>query len=153
MQLLQNFLYHFKEASKVHNYNHFSILDYRFNDFVNSGHIRFIMKILITGANGLLGQYAVKLFAGAGHEVMATGRGGCRLPDLGKSYQYTDLDITDKKGVSLYVTAVRPEVIVHAAAMAQPDACELNREVCYDSNTNATLYFTEAAEAVSAKVL
>ena len=111
------------------------------------------MKILITGANGLLGQYAVKLFAGAGHEVMATGRGGCRLPDFGKSYQYTDLDITDKKGVSLYVTAVRPEVIVHAAAMAQPDACELNREVCYDSNTNATLYFTDAARAVNAKMI
>lgn len=111
------------------------------------------MKILITGANGLLGQYAVKQFAGAGHEVMATGRGDCRLPDNAKPYQYTDLDITDKKGVLAYVTAMRPEVIVHAAAMAQPDTCELNREACYDSNTNATLYFTEAAEAVSAKML
>ncbi len=111
------------------------------------------MKILITGANGLLGQYAVKLFAGAGHEVMATGRRGCRLPDFGKPYQYTDLDITDEKGVAACVTAVRPEVIVHAAAMAQPDACELNREDCYDINTSATGYITDAAVAVNAKMI
>lgn len=111
------------------------------------------MKVLITGVNGLLGQNAAKQFADAGYEVIATGRGGCRLPDNGKRYRYTDLDITDKKGVLHYVTTVRPDVIVHAAAMAQPDACELNREACYDSNTNATLYFTNAAETVDAKMI
>jgi dTDP-4-dehydrorhamnose reductase len=111
------------------------------------------MKVLITGVNGLLGQNAAKQFADAGYEVIATGRGGCRLPDNGKRFRYTDLDITDKKGVLHYVTTVRPDVIVHAAAMAQPDACELNREACYDSNTNATLYFTNAAETVDAKMI
>ncbi len=111
------------------------------------------MKVLITGVNGLLGQNAAKQFANAGHEVIATGRGSCRLPDNGERYRYTDLDITDKKGVMDYVTTVRPDVIVHAAAMAQPDTCELNREACYDSNTNATLYFTNAAETVNAKMI
>ena len=111
------------------------------------------MRILITGANGLLGQYTVTQFADAGHEVVATGRGACRLPDNGKPYQYIDLDITDREGVLAYVAAIRPEVIVHAAAMAQPDACELNREACYDSNTNATLYFRKAAETVNAKMI
>ena len=111
------------------------------------------MKVLITGVNGLLGQNAAKQFADAGYEVIATGRGSCRLPDNGKRYRYTDLDITDKKGVLHYVTTARPDVIVHAAAMAQPDACELNREACYDSNTNATLYFTNAAETVNAKMI
>ncbi|HRP55057.1 SDR family oxidoreductase [Agriterribacter sp.] len=111
------------------------------------------MKVLITGANGLLGQYAVKQLADAGHCVMATGRGGCRLPRNGISFGYTDLDITGKEGVLSYVTTVRPDVIIHAAAMAQPDACELSKEACYDTNVNATRYFTDAAEAVNAKMI
>ena len=111
------------------------------------------MKILITGANGLLGQYAVKQLAGAGHEVIATGRGVCRLPANNKPHAYIDLDITDKRSVLKCVAEIRPDVIVHAAAMAQPDTCELNREECYDINTNATRYITDAAVAVNAKMI
>ncbi|HTN08173.1 SDR family oxidoreductase [Agriterribacter sp.] len=111
------------------------------------------MKILITGANGLLGQNAVKVLTTAGHEVTATGRGVCRLPAAYKPYRYTDIDITDKKSVLTQVAAIRPDVIVHAAAMAQPDTCELNKEACYDTNVHATRYFIDAAVAVHAKLV
>lgn len=111
------------------------------------------MNILITGANGLFGQNAVKHFAGAGYRVSATGRGECRLPFANDEYQYFPLDITDKQAVLKLVTTLQPQVIVHAAAMAQPDACELNKQDCYDTNVNATRYFTAAAEAVKAKLV
>ncbi|HRO47016.1 SDR family oxidoreductase [Agriterribacter sp.] len=111
------------------------------------------MKILVTGANGLLGQNAVQQLTTAGHEVTATGRGACRLPAADKPYRYAAIDITDKESVLTQVAAIRPDVIIHAAAMAQPDACELNKEACYNTNVNATRYFTDAAAAVNAKLV
>ncbi|HRN56266.1 MAG TPA: SDR family oxidoreductase [Agriterribacter sp.] len=111
------------------------------------------MKILITGANGLLGQNAVQQLSIAGHDVIAAGRGICRLPAAGKPYRYTAMDITDQKSVLAQVTAIRPDVIIHAAAMAQPDTCELNKEACYDTNVKATRYVTDAAAAVHAKLV
>ena len=111
------------------------------------------MKILITGANGLLGQNAVQQLTTAGHTVTATGRGVCRLPAAGKTYGYTDIDITDRRSVLTKVAAIKPEVIIHAAAMAQPDACELNKAASYDTNVNATRYFTTAAAAINAKLI
>lgn len=111
------------------------------------------MKILITGANGLLGQNAVRQLTAAGHQIIATGRGACRLPEAGMAFDYTEMDLTDRQRVVSAVTAIRPEVIIHAAAMSQPDACELNPEACYDCNTNATRYVTAAAASVKAKLV
>ena len=38
------------------------------------------MKVLVTGANGLLGQHLVKQLADKGYQVIATGIGPSRLP-------------------------------------------------------------------------
>ncbi|HEX5024774.1 MAG TPA: SDR family oxidoreductase [Agriterribacter sp.] len=112
------------------------------------------MKILITGANGLLGQYAVKRLAAAGHRIIATGRGSCRLlPGDERVVEYFSMDITGRDEVIKSVSDISPEIIVHAAAMAQPDACELDKEACHATNTLATQYFCEAAERVRAKLI
>lgn len=111
------------------------------------------MKILITGANGLVGQNAVKRFTAAGYDVTAAGRGVCRLPAEEVSFRYISLDNTDRDAVLATVAEAHPDVIVHAAAMSQPDACELNRAECDDCNVNATRYFTEAATAINARMI
>lgn len=113
----------------------------------------FNMKIFITGANGLLGQNAVRQFTAAGYDVTAAGRGSCRLPQGDIPFRYISLDNTHRDEVWAAVVDVAPEVIVHAAAMSQPDACELNRAECDDCNVNATRYFTEAATAVNARMI
>ncbi|MCO5237965.1 MAG: SDR family oxidoreductase [Chitinophagaceae bacterium] len=111
------------------------------------------MKILITGANGLFGQNAVSRFTAAGYEVIAAGRGDCRLPEVHNGFRYISLDNRDEEAVHAEVVAAAPDVIVHAAAMSQPDACELNPEECFDCNVNATRYFTEAAKTVNARLI
>lgn len=111
------------------------------------------MKILITGANGLLGQNAVKQFVNEGYEVFATGRGPSRLPSFDRAYTYLDIELTDANRIFREVVSIRPDVILHTAAMAQPDDCELNRTACYDSNVNATRYLTEVAGTIDARLV
>jgi dTDP-4-dehydrorhamnose reductase len=51
------------------------------------------MSILITGANGLLGQKLVVLLKEKGEDFLATGRGASRIPLEGIRYQ--SMYITD----------------------------------------------------------
>ncbi|MBO6661462.1 MAG: NAD(P)-dependent oxidoreductase [Roseivirga sp.] len=104
------------------------------------------MKILITGSNGLLGQKLVKLLLDKGEDTLiATARGGNRLPYPETDYVFDQMDITDKQQVLEVVTKHKPEVIIHTAAMTNVDQCETEREACWDQNVNAVNYLIEAS--------
>jgi dTDP-4-dehydrorhamnose reductase len=112
------------------------------------------MNILITGANGLLGQYLVRDLSKAGYTITATGRGRKRLPEYAEGhYAYIPMDITNQTEVTEVIEAVRPAVIVHAAAMTQPDACELNKEECRKTNVLATSYLAAAAAKTGSTII
>ena len=54
------------------------------------------MKILVTGANGLLGQSLIRQLLEKKYDVVATGRGPGRLIVAAlEGYSYKELDITD----------------------------------------------------------
>ena len=104
------------------------------------------MKILITGSNGLLGQKLVKLLLDKGEDTLiATARGGNRLPYPETDYVFDQMDITVKQQVLEVVTKHKPEVIIHTAAMTNVDQCETEREACWDQNVNAVNYLIEAS--------
>ncbi len=104
-------------------------------------------KILITGANGLLGQKLVEQLVSDGKfEVIATGKGPCRLKSGGFIYQ--ELDITDSDQVDQVINQLAPETIIHSAAMTNVDQCELNQEDCVLVNVKATEYLVKAAERI-----
>lgn len=104
------------------------------------------MKILITGSNGLLGQKLIKLLLDKGEDTLiATARGGNRLPYPETDYVFDQMDITDKQQVLEVVTKYKPEVIIHTAAMTNVDQCETEREACWDQNVNAVNYLIEAS--------
>ncbi|MES2847838.1 MAG: SDR family oxidoreductase [Bacteroidota bacterium] len=113
------------------------------------------MKILITGSNGLLGQHLIKmLIETTAHEIIATGKGECRLPfDISDRYKYFSLDITDALAVNHLIPFHKPGIIIHAAAMTQPDPCELNPVECWNINVTATRFLVSAAESISAKFI
>jgi dTDP-4-dehydrorhamnose reductase len=104
-------------------------------------------KILITGANGLLGQKLVEQLVQQGNfEVIATGRGACRL--TGSGYSYQTLDIENEQEVESTLVLLNPEVIIHGAAMTHVDECEKHQEACYRANVLATKYLIAAAEKI-----
>lgn len=110
------------------------------------------MKILITGANGLLGQHLVKMVMDSTkHSIIATGRGACRMNfSFSKNFQYYSLDITDAVAVEDFITAHQPNIIVHTAAITQADECEQNHIACWHANVTATGFLINAAEKINA---
>lgn len=109
-----------------------------------------MMKIAVTGANGLLGQYLVKHLLEEGYVVLATGRGPSRLPFKNSgTFSYHHADLTDKPAIRQMLIAERPDVLVHAGAMTQLDECEQHREECVEINVHATAHLLELAEVYS----
>lgn len=96
-------------------------------------------KILITGANGLLGQKLVELVVtDKKFELVATGRGANRLSKYAHQYTYVSLDITNRTEVEKVISTHKPQVVIHTAAMTHVDQCELNKLECWKQNVEAT---------------
>ncbi len=94
-------------------------------------------KILITGSNGLLGQKLVKLLKSKKiYGIFALSRGEDRMFDQ-KGYTYYKVDITQKKGLTNTIVRIKPDYIIHTAAMTNVDACELNQKECDSINVDA----------------
>jgi len=87
-------------------------------------------KILVTGANGLLGHKLVSLLSQQQDvSLVATAKGICRffLPD---NVVYRNLDITNTDACKNLFNEFKPDALINAAAMTQVDTCEDEREAC-----------------------
>jgi len=113
------------------------------------------MKVLITGANGLLGQHLVKcLIESTDYSITATGKGVSRLPFFSSNrYDYFPLDITDGVEVNTFIAKNSPNIIIHTAAITQVDDCEKDPVHCWNTNVTATRFLLGAAEMVGANFI
>ena len=103
------------------------------------------MRLLITGSNGLLGQKLISALRNDPDvELFATSRGTDRT-SLPLGDRYRALDITDPTQVDTVFDEVRPEVVIHSAAMTNVDVCELDPEACRLQNVAATEHLVRAA--------
>jgi dTDP-4-dehydrorhamnose reductase len=106
------------------------------------------MRLLITGANGLLGQKLIGLlYRRPDVALLATGRGANRLADYYPELAYHSLDLTDAAGVTRLIGELRPTHVIHTAAMTHVDECELNPEACWQQNVAATEHLARACAA------
>jgi dTDP-4-dehydrorhamnose reductase len=108
------------------------------------------MKVLVTGANGLLGQKLVPLLQSKGYNVLATGKGVNRNR---LANHYATMDITNTDEVMKVITDFSPDWVVNTAAMTNVDQCETDRENCKIQNVDAVAYQIAAVKAVDAKLL
>ena len=108
------------------------------------------LKVLITGANGLLGQHLTKLLIDKNYQVVATSRGESRLPfQPSDNYTYREMDIANALEVFAVMSQEKPDVVVHAAAMTQVDDCELRPQHCERINVQGTSQVLTDAETFS----
>lgn len=112
------------------------------------------MKILITGANGLLGQHLIRQLLNKNYIIIATSKGASRLPFTeNDNYSYHELDVTDGPHVNLFINRERPDIIIHAAAMTQVDECETNKIDCWNINVTATRFLIDAAQEIKCRFI
>ena len=112
------------------------------------------MKILITGANGLLGQKLVrKLAENESVKTIATGRGKVRITKIPTNATYVQCDISKPEEVAAVFTFHNPDVVIHAAAMTNVDECELNPSACRIQNVDATANVVKACEQINAHLI
>lgn len=93
------------------------------------------MRIAITGATGLFGYGLGRVFSEA-HEVAALGR--------------ADADLTRGEEAEARLAALGPELILHAAAIADVDLCEENPELAWLVNVEGTRHVARAARKIGA---
>lgn len=97
------------------------------------------MRILVTGAGGMLGQDVCSELAGE-HDVLPTGRG--------KSAN--SLDITDLDAIEKLFREFQPEGVIHCAAMTNVDGCERNPTEAYRVNAHGSSLIASATARYNA---
>lgn len=110
-------------------------------------------RILVTGANGLLGQALVRVLAShPRYDVLATGRSPVpQFQDV--SCGYVTMDITDASQVRRVVDSFNPTCIVNCAAMTQVDVCEVEREACWRTNVDAVETLARLCRTTGARLI
>ena len=91
------------------------------------------MKILVTGANGLLGQKLVALLQKDDNVFLIATARNKLIPTLTRG-EFHLMDITNPDEVDNVLMATHPDVIINTAAMTQVDECEINHEACWKAN-------------------
>ena len=97
------------------------------------------MRVLVTGAGGMVGQVVVKHCAQVNDEVFAHDR--------------LSLDIGDQAQVRAVFERERPEVVINCAAWTDVDKCELNPERAFMANARGPEILAAESRNVSASLV
>ncbi|MFQ6016463.1 MAG: SDR family oxidoreductase [Anaerolineae bacterium] len=108
-----------------------------------------MMRMLITGGSGLLGGN-LALMAAREHEVYAT---YYRHRTVLKGCQMVRLNLTDEKQIHDLVADIKPEVVVHTAAMTDADRCEGEKEQAWRVNVTGTAHLVGACARTGSRLI
>ena len=97
------------------------------------------MKVLVTGANGQLGQDVIRELKEQHIECLGTTR------DM--------LDLTDEHSVHRLIIEYSPDIVVHCAAYTAVDKAEDEIELCRKVNVDGTKYVVDACKVIDAKLM
>jgi dTDP-4-dehydrorhamnose reductase len=89
------------------------------------------MKVLITGANGMVARAAILHCRSLGDEVLA--------------YTRQQLDISQADAVEKTLSQNKPDAVINCAAYTDVDGSETNRELCYAANAYGVENLARAA--------
>jgi dTDP-4-dehydrorhamnose reductase len=107
-------------------------------------------KILLTGGSGYLGARLCEALRDRWQVTATFARGPDRVPAGVVSRL---LDVRDQGAVHRMLASERPDVVIHAAAMASLQRCEEAPDVAQDCNARGTANVAAASRAVGASLV
>jgi dTDP-4-dehydrorhamnose reductase len=90
------------------------------------------MKVLITGINGYIGSNLRKYLQNNGFEVYGVTSKESNDPKIFQA------DITNAQQIFNIINGIRPDIIVHTAAISSLKTCEENKQLAMKINVEAT---------------
>jgi dTDP-4-dehydrorhamnose reductase len=108
------------------------------------------MKLLITGINGFV--------AGS---VLAHAKGKWEIHGIGRSENlanepgliYHQMDLLDGEKLADLFNEIRPDAVIHTAAMANIDTCQKNQEMAEQANVEITLTIANLCRQQGSKLI
>jgi dTDP-4-dehydrorhamnose reductase len=102
------------------------------------------MKVLITGGNGFLARHLLRFLQNKNFELFSITKSEFVDCD---GLQITNFccDITDENLVDYIVNQIKPNVVVHCAAMSKPNDCEIDKQLCIKTNVYATALLAKSS--------
>ena len=97
------------------------------------------MKLLVTGAAGMLGRDVLLAAGNAGHDVVGYGR--------------AELDVTNPAALDRKLDLERPDVVINCAAWTDVDGAETAEEAAFAVNGSGAGNVAAAAAKVEARIL
>jgi dTDP-4-dehydrorhamnose reductase len=97
------------------------------------------VKLLVTGAAGMLGRDVMLAAGNAGHDVVGFGR--------------AELDVTDPAAIERRLDLERPDVVINCAAWTDVDSAEEAEEAAFAVNGTGAGNLAAAAAALGASVV
>ena len=110
-------------------------------------------RILVTGANGMLGQSLLKQLSTINDfELLATARQPkSYLPEL--NLEYAPLDLCDAEATRKLFKAFSPNIVINTAAMTQVDECETERIKCWQTNVEVVETLVSCCKSNGGKLI
>lgn len=97
------------------------------------------MRVLVTGASGMVGQAVIKHCARLNDEVFA--------------HDHRSLDIADETQVRAVFERERPQAVINCAAWTDVDGCELNPERAFMANARGPEILATESRSVGASLI
>lgn len=102
-----------------------------------------MIKIIITGSNGLLGQSLLSLLLKEKetYQIFGFSRGENRSGR--QDFTYISIDITKEDLLKKEINKIQPNFIINTAAMTHVDVCETHKKECDILNVDVVKWLTE----------
>jgi dTDP-4-dehydrorhamnose reductase len=94
-------------------------------------------KLVITGASGTVGYHLIEAGLAAGYEVYGLYRS---RPIVHPHIHALPVDITDYISLGNVIEEIAPDMLIHAAALADANPCQQQPELSYSINVEASAH-------------
>jgi UDP-glucose 4-epimerase len=102
-------------------------------------------RILITGGSGFIGHHLVRSLRSEGYDIYNI--------DLASEDPLERIDIRDLNKLSHKFEEIKPDVVIHLAAVASIPICEEDPSTCFDTNVKGTFNVAYLASKYDAKII